>query len=555
MATKLRKKHNSQIFSYKDGETKVKIHLDNVFLDTLILYVFTKSKLISKANLLALRKLLTSIDETPYLTNSSMIAKLEFLSDVLECKLEKGIERENIVLDCCRRENDPENRECIKLVESGDRLSANEIKAVTKSIGERLKYLTFSYYIEIMRDLIMRYDTSRYDSLGDLNDEFKEYVISCLNDVRKAESNISQNEFSLKSDIMEAFITELVKQAQNPALIFKTGIRCLNDLLSPGFHPGRLYLFLGITGGYKSSILLQCAKWIKLYNPDIVFKRKDNTALPTILLITTENSVEETVIRLWGMGVTDNPIGDYTPEEAIRLLREEGKLCLTDDNQTDIMLKYYANNELTTGDLYGVIEDIENDNREVIALIFDYIKRIRPSEKAPDERLQLKNVSNELKTLAIRLDIPVITANQINRAGNMAIDAAASEGKEDLARMIGRANVSASWDLLENVDWAAIINLEREKRSGRLYLTFKRIKIRYKDMAVHSYMNHPFEDGSTLRLIEDLHLEKSVSIESMSSNMEGVNMVGTKGVMNAHKREVISNRPIEDAFDFDGSIN
>ena len=243
MATKLRKKHNSQIFSYKDGETKVKIHLDNVFLDTLILYVFTKSKLISKANLLALRKLLTSIDETPYLTNSSMIAKLEFLSDVLECKLEKGIERENIVLDCCRRENDPENRECIKLVESGDRLSANEIKAVTKSIGERLKYLTFSYYIEIMRDLIMRYDTSRYDSLGDLNDEFKEYVISCLNDVRKAESNISQNEFSLKSDIMEAFITELVKQAQNPALIFKTGIRCLNDLLSPGFHPGRLYLF------------------------------------------------------------------------------------------------------------------------------------------------------------------------------------------------------------------------------------------------------------------------------------------------------------------------
>ena len=92
------------------------------------------------------------------------------------------------------------------MVESGDRLSANEIKAVTKSIGERLKYLTFSYYIEIMRDLIMRYDTSRYDSLGDLNDEFKEYVISCLNDVRKAESNISQNEFSLKSDIMEAFI-------------------------------------------------------------------------------------------------------------------------------------------------------------------------------------------------------------------------------------------------------------------------------------------------------------------------------------------------------------
>ena len=111
---------------------------------------------------------------------------------------------------------------------------------------------------------------------------------------------------------------------------------------------------------------------------------------------------------------------------------------------------------------------------------------------------------------------------------------------EDIQKII---HYSASEDELEPM-WVAD-RLSKLKMEGN----------RYKDMAVHSYMNHPFEDGSTLRLIEDLHLEKSVSIESMSSNMEGVNMVGTKGVMNAHKREVISNRPIEDAFDFDGSIN
>ena len=55
----------------------------------------------------------------------------------------------------------------------------------------------------------------------------------------------------------------------------------------------------------------------------------------------------------------------------------------------------------------------------------------------------------------------------------MAIDAAAGEGKEDLARLLGRANIAVSWDLLENVDWAAIINIEKERHSNILYLTIK----------------------------------------------------------------------------------
>ena len=286
-------------------------------------------------------------------------------------------------------------------------------------------------------------------------------------------------------------------------------------------------------------------------------KRKEPSATPTVLLISTENSVEETVIRLFNMCVADTPINDYTPENAVKELKTTGKMVLK-DGDTDIYIAYYANNELDTSDLYSIIEDLEDDNREVIALIFDYIKRIRPAEYAPDERLQLKNVSNELKTLAIKLDIPVITANQINRAGNMAIDAAAGEGKEDLARLLGRANIAVSWDLLENVDWAAIINIEREKRTNLLYLTIKRIKIRYKDMAKYSYINHPFEKDSTIRLIDDILLPEPLSKESLSSDMEGYITAGSKGIVNGRKRPIVDKFPdeeAEDVFDLDNNIN
>ena len=308
-----------------------------------------------------------------------------------------------------------------------------------------------------------------------------------------------------------------------------------------------------LTGGYKSSMLLQCARWIKLYNQPTL-KRKDPSSIPTVLLITTENSVDETVVRLFNMCVDDRPINDWDPDEAVRAFKNAGKMVLKDGG-VDIYIQYYSNNELSTADLYGIINDIEDDGREVIALIFDYIKRIRPAEKAFDERIQLKNVSNELKSLAVKYEIPVITANQINRAGNMAIDAAAGEGKEDLARLLGRANIAVSWDLLENVDWSAIINIEREKKSGILYLTIKRIMIRYKDLARHSYINHPFMENSTIRLQDDIYLDKSLSIESLSSDMEGVANIGIKGEQTSRKRESVSSRDLMEEFRFDSAIN
>lgn len=552
---KIRKKDN---LSYTQGKTLVKFRMDRSFLLMIILYLFTDSRSITRSNLQAIKKFFEITDVSMYMANVEMYTMIIFIKKVLDCKLLQGIERKEIILEECRLENDEETDKIIELVLKEKKLSLNEIKAVNKQIADRLKYATLLYYNEIIMDIAMRVDTGKFKSFEAINNEYKNIISACLNEMRKSENNSASETFCLREDTFDSYITALVNKVTNPERIFGTGIKYLNDMLSPGFAPGRLYLFLGITGGYKSSILLQCARWIKLYNKAILKRKDPLVATPTVLLITTENSVEETVVRLFNMSVSDKPINEYTPEEAIKQLRTTGKLVLKETNDTDICIMYYANNELDTSDLYGIIEDLEDDNREVIALIFDYIKRIRPTEPASDERLQLKNVSNELKTLAIRLDIPVITANQINRAGNMAIDAAAGEGKEDLARLLGRANIAVSWDLLENVDWAAIINIEREKRTGILYLTIKRIKIRYKDLARYSYINHPFVDDSTIRLIDDVNLQKPLSKESLSSDMEGVSMIGSKGNMSVAKRDIVTHKRNEvslSEFDFSKALS
>ena len=88
--------------------------------------------------------------------------------------------------------------------------------------------------------------------------------------------------------------------------------------------------------------------------------------------------------------------------------------------------------------MYGIINDLSDEGIEVIALIVDYMKRLRPAERANDEKTELKNISNELKEVAKFFDCPVITAQQLNRSGASVVDAALQAKKEDVTRLVGR---------------------------------------------------------------------------------------------------------------------
>jgi hypothetical protein len=120
----------------------------------------------------------------------------------------------------------------------------------------------------------------------------------------------------------------------------------------------------------------------------------------------------------------------------------------------------------------------------------------------------------------------------------MTIDAAMESGKEDLARFLGRGNIAQSWDMLENTDWAAILNVEVERSTGVRYLTIKEIKKRYKSMTDIDYMNQPFMEGSTIRLVEDFWMEKPAAKTSLASDLVGVKIddVGSRGEKTAKKR-------------------
>lgn len=273
--------------------------------------------------------------------------------------------------------------------------------------------------------------------------------------------------------------------------------------------------------GFKSGTLLNMAFQIKQGN--LRYKTRDPLKRPAILYITQENSVEETVDRLFSLCVSQNTkdrLKNYTVQEAIKLLKTKGKLKLTKENNIDIIIKYEPAGTIDTADVRAEIENLEEEGIEVVCLIHDYLKKIRSVTPATELRLELGYAVDEFKALAVDKQIPVLLANQLNRDASKTIDSALECSKTDLARFIGAANVSEAWTTIENSDWVAIVNRERMISTNTLYLTIKRLKIRYGSDDSIDYFNHPFNENE-FGLIEDTILEKSVSKKNLSDALIG----------------------------------
>ena len=535
-----------------NSDNKIKFKFPKSILNLFIGYsLYPDTSKVSKMDLSNLYKLLKMTDERSYEFDVSMYARLELAKKILEARIEKGLYSFDAIMSYCNIENDVENNKLINNINSFTNLTESEIKYITRAVTDRLQYAFILLYKEIILNEFLKIDTGEFTSYKEVVSEVKEQCAQLLNDIRKADAATMKKSFSLKEGIFEELVTSAVASITDPGTALVTGVPMLNDMLSPGYMPGRLYIWLGISGSFKSLMLLMSCYWIKKYN------KIETTKTPTVLYITTENSIDESIIRLFNMSTTCGDIRQYLPEEIAGMMRESGGLTL-DDGDTDIVMQYYNNFEISTGDIYNIVDDLEDNNREVIAVVVDYIKRIRSISPTIDERIRLANVSNELKDLSVNLKIPVITAQQINRAGNMALDNASETGKEDLARFLGRGNIAQCWDIIENSDWCGILNIEVEKSSNIKYLTVKEIKKRYKSMTNITYFNQPFVDVDSIQMVEDVGWSTPAGKISLATNLNIVDnsMVNsTRGDKSAKPREdKKKKKKYSDEFKFDLAI-
>ena len=424
----------------------VKLKLDIFTLDSILAFLYKDSTLKTNKVLKNFHKLFSCIDEEYYVDNPKLYARFWIIKKTLQLLTEDRYENYNSIKSDLI--DDVESNDLIRdIIQDLDsyKIGYEESKKLILKIDDRLRYGYVITIKEIMQDFLDAIDDESYASYKAISEDLYSLANTIVNIHRNSNSLDSDQTFSLDTDKFEECVTDAVNRLQDVMRIYKTGIQGLNTFLAPGYLSKRLYMYLAFPGGGKSQLLLSSALDIKKYNSHI--KAKDPNKNPAVLYITMENSIEETIERIFNMTVSSDDIRNYTPKQVIKKLRDGGELTLTDDNNIDIIIKYYPNRSIDTNDLYGIINDLNDDGKEVIALILDYVKRIRPAERAASEKEELKNITNELKNLATHYDICVITAQQLNRVAASVVDSALQAKKEDVTKLVGRDGIAGAWEI------------------------------------------------------------------------------------------------------------
>ena len=537
---KLTKEQIKNLNNLTLSNLKIKISIE--VLDMMIAFLYKPSTLRTRKTLNNIYLLLTSIDKSMYENDPELSNRYWIILKTIEARISEKINSEDMYINYILDDNDCDEykSDILKNVVTNKKISYDESKVLIKMVEDRLRYGYALTYKNIIGDYINSIDPDDMKSFKAIDEELYYIANSFIGIHRKTKTLDGNNKFSLDDDVFIPVVTDSVNRLKDRNRIYTTGIRMLNAILSPGYLSKRLYMYLAFPGGGKSQILLKSALDIRKYNK---IETKDPDKRPVVLFITLENTIEETVERLFNMTCTNDDIRNYTPKQVVEMLKKDGNLGLNSKNNIDIVIQEYGNREIDTNDLHSIIQDLSDEGMETVALVLDYVKRIRPAEKGATEKEELKNITNELKDLAKAWDIPVITAQQLNRTSATIVDTAMQSSKADLAKLIGRDGVAGAWEIQENSDFVCILNQERKRDTGELFMTFKMIKRRYKSVEEdekykkREYFNHPYNPENEIQLIDDVGLDESLSVFSLSSEIDDESTQNKRGDKNAVERK------------------
>ena len=340
---------------------------------------------------------------------------------------EKNIYKVSLILEIMRDEG--EDEEIINVVEQLNRepsiTTQAEVLRLCRLLGDYVKWsamLQKKDSFTAALDMIDSEDESRIKETVEAMYKISTEMISAYNIINVSE--VSNTFDTCDKDSMKCVIAQ-AQDARSPDRVVLTGIRGLNSLLSPGYLSGCLYVYQGLPGNYKSGILLKGHVDTLKYNQHIQKALNGKTGIS--MYISMENTMSQTIRRLWSLLYPSADMSMFSVDEITEMMDQ----ALTENGMRSVIL-YYGYREKSTADIGNVIRSFNTDDTEVIALFFDYIKRVRPARTdaaaTASEKSELNAIMNEFKVIAVQFNIPIITGHQLNREAAKMVDEVVRNG-------------------------------------------------------------------------------------------------------------------------------
>lgn len=318
---------------------------------------------------------------------------------------------------------------------------------IVKTIDVFYKLATVKKEVPKVQDLIDVINGESFNTAEESYEIFKNLIQELNMAVNKTERNFINKSEAIVTLGKDDIIKDLNKMNDrfDSTKKIPTGFSYIDDvILFGGFEKSRLYLFGGTSGSGKSTLLvnlaLNAASTTK-YTGEL------KTKLKVFPYISLENDRIETERRimcaLWDIDEIEFDRRRTTdPEKLNKDLQE-----YLEDKNAAIQICEYPSGMLSTLDLEVLIDDIVDqyggkDKCVVPAIYIDYLDLLNGVKKLKDHRLDLSDITVNLRDLAKRLQIPIITATQLNKEG-YAVKSSYDISATQISESMGKVHASS----------------------------------------------------------------------------------------------------------------
>ena len=216
-----------------------------------------------------------------------------------------------------------------------------------------------------------------------------------------------------------AYYENLKKQQELGSVGIKTGLPGFDNYLPAGIMPGQLGVFLAYPGIGKS--------WLSLYFAVQAWKQGKSPLV--ISLEMSETEVRNRVFTIMGEGLWSHRKLSSGMVE-IDDLRRWHKTKLEGRPEFHI-ISNDSGGDVNPSVLRGKIDQYKPD-----FVIVDYLQLMSPNQKSDNETVRMKNLSRELKLLAIAEEVPIIAISSATPDDVTKLDTVPTLGQTAWSRQI-----------------------------------------------------------------------------------------------------------------------
>ncbi len=278
-----------------------------------------------------------------------------------------------------------------------------------------------------------------------LNDSLKDIIREAAGEVQSGEGVKALEELITKTSALKkntstirdidatdledavAYYENVQKQKAIGSIGIKTGLAGFDNYLPAGIMPGQLGVFLAYPGIGKS--------WMALYFAVQAWKQGKSPLI--ISLEMSETEVRNRVFTIMGEGLwSHRKLSDGQID--IDDLKRWHKKDLAGKPEFHI-ISNDSGGEVTPSVIRGKIDQYKPD-----LIIVDYLQLMSPNQKADNETVRMKNLSRELKLMAIGEEMPIIAISSATPDDVNKLDTVPTLGQTAWSRQIA---YDADWVL------------------------------------------------------------------------------------------------------------